>query len=94
MFEVCLCCKPDSIKYRFQLWSVPLWSPEHRLALPLAGLCLTTRRPWLVLAPALLGSFAEMLLAWLGQRETACEGDPVSCHSCGRNEALLIREFL
>lgn len=83
MFEECCLCKPDLIKYCFQPWSVPLWSLEHRLALLLASLCLTTHSPWLVLAPALLGSFTEMLLAGLGQRETACKGDPVSCHSVG-----------
>lgn len=31
----------------------------------------------------LAGAFTEMFVAGLGQRETACKGDPVSCHSVG-----------
>lgn len=53
-------CKPNSIKFPFQPWTAPLWSPNRTA--PGREPCLGTS------GGALLGSFPKVLLVELGQK--------------------------
>lgn len=74
--RLCLQTRLNKVSFpTLDLFLRGLWSTDQHCLLPVVP---DHAQPRLVLAPALLVS-AEMLLAWLGQREAVCEGDPASC---------------